>query len=181
MNAILRCSLLLAVCCAGASAAEPEVRVAASRGLSLAVVDASKASATREALHQTFAASLSTALGARCGGAVPVHVKCVGADSAAFNLGAGVYDAVLVIGRDVPDALRRVDAITLSASPGVGRRDRALHLVVANGDATLQGFLAAAFTGALADQKFLEVFNGEVAKVATTGGAKVAAVGQPAQ
>jgi hypothetical protein len=153
---------MLAIVCASAPALmagkDSEVRVASSKELRVAVVDATKASAAREAVHQAFASSLGGALSRQCGGPVGVRAKCVGADHAAFNLNAGVYDAVLVIGRSVPDALRKVDALTLSAAPDGGKRERSLYLLIGNGDASLQGLLATAFTGALSDAKFLETF-----------------------
>jgi hypothetical protein len=175
MNAIIRVAMLLAVGTSVATAAEPQVRVAASRELKLAVIDSSKASATREAMHQAFATGLGAALSRRCGGHVGVRAKCVGADHAAFNLGAGVYDAVLVVGRGVPDAFRRVDGITLSAQLEQNRRDRGLYFVIANGDAALQEMLAAAFAGALSDEKFLQSFAGSDGKLAAPTGEKVAA------
>jgi hypothetical protein len=178
MNTTIRglaVSLSIGVCSVAIAAPKSEqVRVAASQELRVAVVDSTKASATRDALHQTFAASLSTSLTRQCGGPVGVKVKCVGADNAAFNLGAGVYDAVLVIGRAVPDKLRRIDSILLSATPEGGKRDRVLYLVIANGDTSLQGLLAAAFTGTVNDGKFLASYNGIDGKLVNTSGEKLA-------
>jgi hypothetical protein len=172
MNATLRYGFFLACLGATALAAEPEVRVAASRGLSVAVVDPSRPTPAREAMHQAFATSLGVAMSQRCGDSIGVRVKAVSADHAAFNLGAGVFDAVLVIGRDVPEALRHVDGVTFSATPDSVRHDRALHLIVGNGDASLQSLLAASFTGAVADQKFLDCFNGGGKIAAVVSGAK---------
>jgi hypothetical protein len=159
-----------------AMAAPPEhqVRVSSSRDLRVAIIDSTKASSTREALHQAFAASLGNSMTRQYGAPIGVHAKCVGADHAAFNLGTGVYDAVLVIGRAVPDALRRSDAITLSAAPETGKRDRMLYLLIRNGDTSLQGLLAQAFTGAMNDEKFLESFAGIPSKLTPASGDKVA-------
>jgi len=179
MNLTVRSSFLVAALCAGALAAEPEVRVAASRGLSVAVVDTGKATPAREAMHQMFATTLGAALSQRCGGTVGVRVKDVGVDHAAFNLGTGVYDAVLFIGRDVPDVLRRVDGMTFSAAPDSSHRDRTLHLIVGSGDTALQTLLAAAFTGTVSDQKFLEILTGGGKLAAAATGAKVAVVDRP--
>lgn len=175
MNATLRFVAVLALCTASVAAVEPQVRVAASRELRVAVIDATKASATRDAMHVAFATSLGESLTKQCGGPVGVKTKCVGVDHAAFNLGTGVYDAVLVVGKGVPDRLRRVDAITLSALPENGKRDRMLYLLIAGGDDTLQGLLAAAFTGALRDGKFLETFANSDGKIVTPAGEKIAA------
>ena len=176
MNAFIRPLGIWFVAIVGlAVAAEPEVRVAANRGLHLAVVATGKTSEARDALHQAFAASLAGSLTQQCKGAVNVRPRRVGADFAAFNLGTGVYDAVLVIGRDVPPALRRADAITLSAVPESGKRDRMLYLLVPNGDASLQGMLATAFTRALSDEKFLQSFAVVDGRAPTAAESKVVA------
>lgn len=175
MNAHVRMLVLLALCSGVATAVEPQVRVAASRELRLAVIDSTKASPIRDAMHRAFADSLGTALSRQCGGPVGVRAKCVGVDHAAFNLNAGVYDAVLVVGSNVPTALRRVDAITLSAIPENGKRERTLFLLISSGDSSLQGLLAAAFTGALRDDKFLESFAVLDGRIVTPAGEKIAA------
>jgi hypothetical protein len=179
MNVTLRAgAILLAVAMTGSLAwgvgKTTEVRVASSRELRVAIVDNTKASATRDALHQAFTASLGASLSRQCGSPVGVRGKCVSSDHAAFNLNAGVYDAVLVIGRAVPDALRRVESLTLSATPEVSTRDRALFLLIAPGDTSLQGLLATAFTGALSDETFIATFAGNAPSSAPVGD-KVAA------
>lgn len=156
MNAfILRTAVSLAL--AGfALAGETQMRVAASRELRVAIVDASKAGPARDAVHQAFAATLGAAVTKQLGAPVGVRGICVSLDHATFNFRAGVYDAVLVVGRDVPVPLRRADAITLSAARGGAKSDRTLYFLIANGDDTLQGLLAGAFTRTLADEKFQE-------------------------
>lgn len=156
------------------TAREGEIRVAASRELRVAIVDFAKASPTRDAVHQAFSTSLGESLTRQCGAPVGVRAKCVGVDHAAFNLNAGVYDAVLVIGRAVPDALRRIEAITLSAAPDAAKRDRMLYLMIAPGDTALQGLLATAFTGALNDGKFRESFAAADGRATVPAGEKVA-------
>jgi hypothetical protein len=156
MNAfVIRTGVLLALT-GFAFAGETQVRVAASTELRVAIVDA-KAGASRDAVHEAFAASLGAAATKQYGAPVGVRGKCVGVDHAAFNLRAGVYDAVLVMARDVPSSLRRTDAIVLSVVPPGAKPDRTLYFLIANGgDGVLQGLLASAFTRALADEKFLE-------------------------
>jgi len=173
MNAWMRASLGL-LFASTLVAGETQVRVSASRGLRLAVIDASKATPARDAIHLAFAASLSEAVSERCGGQVGVQAKCVGVDNAVFNLGSGVFDAVVVLGPAVPAALRKVDGITLSASPEAGKRDRMIFLIVGNGDTSLQGLLAGAFAGAMNNERFLDLFIGGETKVASANGAKVA-------
>jgi hypothetical protein len=125
-------------------------------------------------MHQAFADGLGTSVSKQCGGQVGVRAKCVGVDNAAFNLGTGVYDAVLVVGSAVPDALRHADALTLSAAPEVGKRDRKLYLLIPNGDASLQSMLAAAFTTALNDGKFLDSYVALDGKPPMALGGKIA-------
>ncbi len=167
--------VLLAMCTGVATAAEPQVRVASSRGLRLAVIDTTKVTPARDAMHRAFATSIGESLSRACGGEVGVTAKCVGVDHAAFNLRAGVYDAVLVVGRSVPEPLRRTEAITLSAVPENGKRDRMLYLLIAHGDSALEGLLAAAFMGAVRDETFLERFAGREGKISHPAGDKLAA------
>jgi hypothetical protein len=95
-------------------------------------------------------------------------------DNAAFNFGAGVYDAVLVVGRSIPDSLRRTESITLSAAIEGGKRERMIYLLIANGDSSLQGLLAAAFANAINDGKFVASFAGTTGKLVSPAGDKLA-------
>ncbi|MEO5961261.1 MAG: hypothetical protein ABIR80_19300, partial [Opitutaceae bacterium] len=117
MNASLRLGLFLLLCTGGVAASDPQVRVAASRELRVAVIDGSKRSEARDAMHQSFATALGASLTQQCGGPVGVRATSVGADHAAFNLNAGVYDAVFVVGVTLPNALRKLDVVTVSATP----------------------------------------------------------------
>jgi hypothetical protein len=175
MNATFRLGLFLILCSSVNAGGDPQVRVASSRELRVAVVDASKRTDARDAMHQSFAATLGAALTQQCGGPVGVRATCVGVDHAAFNLNAGVYDAVFVVGATVPSSLRKVEAMTLSATPESGKRDRMLYLMIANGDASLQRLLSTAFTQVVADEKFLESFAGADGKAPVTVGKNVAA------
>lgn len=168
---ILRLGLLLALAGGSVSAAEPQVRVAASKELRLAVVDTNKSSEARDAMHQAFAASLGRMLTQQCGAPVGVRAKRVGADHAAFNLNAGVYDAVLVVARDMPASLRRSNAMVLSAAPDGSK----LHLLIAEGDPGLQGLLAGGFARALNDQIFLAQLAVAEGRPAASAGEKIAA------
>lgn len=161
MNAFARVGLLFLFLGAGLFAAEdPKVQVAASRELRLAIIDSSKASPARDAMHQAFADSLGAAVSERCGDKVGVRFKCVSADHAAFNLATGVYDAALVVGSNIPEPLRRANGIRLSGTPQSGTRERTITLIVNDGDLSLQGMLATAFTAALANERFLESLDG---------------------
>src|SRR5688572_8527641 len=92
MKTIIRGSVLFCLLSATfAAASEATVTVAATRELRLAVVDASKATASRAASHEAFAVSLGEAVSGQGGPEIGVKVKCVPADQAAFNLTNGVY------------------------------------------------------------------------------------------
>lgn len=170
MNALLKAGLVLFI--SGVSltvAAENAVRVDASRDLRLAVVDASKPSKAREAQHAAFADSLGEAIGKQSGAPIAVRLKVVSADSAAFNLGTGVYDAVLVLGSSLPRPLMISDVSRLSAVLGAGKTERKLYLVFGTGDAGLADLLSAAFPAALNNQKFLDTLDGAGGRSAPAG------------
>ena len=103
--------------------------------------------------------SLGEAVSKQCGGTIGVRFKHVGADNAAFNLGTGVYDAVLVVSGSLPRALMISDVSRLSAILGAGKSERKLYLVFGNGDAALADLLSASFSVALNNQKFLDTLN----------------------
>jgi xanthine/CO dehydrogenase XdhC/CoxF family maturation factor len=174
MNTLLRASLAFLLSGATlALAAEQSVHVDASRDLRLAVVDAAKPSKARDAQHTAFAESLGEAVGKQCGGTVGVRAKCVSADSAAFNLGTGVYDAVLVIGNTLPRPLMISDVSRLTAVLGTGKNEKKVYLVFGAGDATLANLLSASFSAALNNQRFLDSLNDPADRPAS-GGAKLA-------
>ncbi len=142
-----------------APAAETPVRVAASRELRVAVVDTTKATPARDALHQAFATALADAVGERSGSPLGVRVKLVGADQAAFNLEAGVYDAVFVPSHALPRPLLGSTVARLSAKRGAGDKEKNLFLVYNPGDAKLAELLAVSFPAALDTPKFLQALE----------------------
>lgn len=160
MKSIRVAAVFFATLCS--ASAESAVRVAASRDVALAVVATGRSSTERNQLHDTFALCFRAALTQECGKEVGVQPKSVGADHAAFNLGTGVYDAALFIGRSLPEALRKADATILSAFPDKTRPDRKVHLLVGNGDPRLQAMLAGAFSTALHDERMLASLAGAV-------------------
>jgi hypothetical protein len=156
--------------------AESTVTVAGSRELRLAVVDASKATAIRDASHAAFAASLSEAVSQLGVGEVGVRVKCVSADSAAFSLSNGAYDAVLVLGGALPRALMISDVVRLNATLGAGKTEKKVYMVFNNGDQTLAKLLLTSFPTALTNGKFLDAVDGIGSRIAAAGeGPRVAA------
>lgn len=174
MNALIRGGVLfLFVCISVTFAAEATVRVATSRDLKLAVIDSTKASSARDALHAAFAQGLSEAISKQCGSTVGVRTKCVSADHAAFNLGTGVYDAVLVLTGNLPRALMTSDVTRLSATLGSGRAEKKVYMIFSNGDERLAQLLGSSFAPALTDGKFLDSVDGLAGRI-SEGGAKMA-------
>ena len=160
MNALIRAGLVFVLAGVSlATAADKSVRVDASRDLRLAIVDAAKPSKARDAQHAAFADSLGEAISKQGGGAIGVRVKCVSADNAAFNLGTGVYDAVLVIGSSLPRPLMISDVSRLSANLNEGKNERKVYLVFGAGDATLANLLSASFSVALNNPKFIDTLS----------------------
>jgi hypothetical protein len=177
MNTILRGSFLfLALLVGAASAKESTVNVASSRELRLAIVDTKKASADRDAAYSTFATCLGQAVSQQGVGEVGVKVKCVSADHAAFNLGTGVYDAVLVLSGSLPRALMISDVVRLSGTLGAGKGEKKVYLIFPNADETLAKLLSSSFSLALTDNRFLDALEGVSHQIAAAGqGPKVAA------
>jgi hypothetical protein len=177
MNAIIRGSFIFSCLCVSLAVATPAaVTVASSRELRLAVVDSSKATPARDASHAAFALCLGQAVSRQGGGEIGVKVKCVSADHAAFNLGTGVYDVVLVLSGSLPRALMISDVSRLSATLGSGRSEKKVYMIFSNGDETLSRLLTTSFAQALTDNKFLDAVDGISSRLASAGeGSKVAA------
>jgi hypothetical protein len=176
MNSLVRILFVFCLFGAGPTLAAETVRVAGSRELHLAIVDTAKASAARDATHAAFAASFGEAVSKLYGSTIGVRAKCVNPDHAAFNLGTGVYDAVLVLGGSLPRALMISDISRLSATLGAGKAEKKVYLIFGNGDATLSSLLAGSFASALTSAKFLDTLDGVgVEGKLASSGAKVAA------
>jgi hypothetical protein len=147
----------------GASAAWAEaspVRVAGSARLRLAIVDAVRSSPAREEMHRAFGASFEQTMSAACGGAVSVKAQVAGANNAAFGLGAGVFDVVLVIGRSLPSDFTMRDFSRLTATLGAGKSETKAFLIYNVIDEGLQKALRASFASALGNGRFLDAFDG---------------------
>ena len=160
-------ALLLCLGVAAATAVGAELRVEASRDLQLMVVDASRPSNRRAAIHDTFASSMAQAVTRRCGGE-PIGVQLTETDAkqAAESLEMGATEAVLVIGSSLPNVLQKPNVMVFSGIPDSTKNERRIYLVVGTSDATLQGVLAVAFSTALSDQRFLAVLDAPEGKLA---------------
>ncbi len=172
---ILAGSLALFASCI--ARAESKVNVQGSSELRLAVVDSNRSNAGSDALHAAFAASLAEAINVGGGAPVTVKAKRVNADHAAFNLGTGVYDAVLVMGSTVPRPLILSETKRLVATLNAGKGEKKAFLIFGVNDEGLAKVLTAAFTPAITNTKFLDALDGGLEQMATTpdGGTKVAA------
>jgi len=169
MNTFFRIGLGLLLSAVCISRAEDQVvRVDASRELRLAVVDSAKPSASREALYAAFAETLSETLSAKYQSHIGVRAKRVNADHAAFNLGTGVYDAVLVFANTLPRPLMIADVARLHATLGSDKTETKVYLVFGTGDETLGKLLAVSFEGALTSDKFLAAYEGPAAKIGSS-------------
>lgn len=157
-------------------AADLKVRVQGSQELRLAVVDSSRNTAARDALHQAFANGLAAAINQGGGQPITVKVKAVNADHAAFNLGTGVYDAVLAMGTSLPRPLILSDTMRLTATLNTTKGERKAFLIFGQADEGLAKVLTAAFAPAITDRKFLDALDGGFEQLAAAdGGSKVAA------
>jgi len=153
-----------------------KVRVQARPELRIGIVDSNRDVASRDALHAAFAAGIAAAINKDSANPLGVKTKCVGADNAAFNLRAAVYDAVLVIGTSLPRPLMLSETSRLTATLNSGKADRKAFLIFGVADEGLGKVLTEAFTPAVSDEKFLSLLDGEAAPVAAAeSGPKVAA------
>jgi hypothetical protein len=178
MNAFIRGIIFLSVFGASvASAVEATVTVAGSKELRLAVVDSSKSTAARDQAHAAFAECLGREVSRQSGSEIGVKVKCVNADHAAFNLGTGVYDAVLVLSGTLPRALMISDVSRLSATLGSDKSEKKVYLIFSNGDELLAKLFYSSFPTALTDNRFLDAVDGVTSRIAVAAGegSKVAA------
>lgn len=162
MNAFIRIVVTgtIALLASGAGQAESKVRVQGSADLRLAVVESTRGSAGTEAVQATFAACLAEAINAGGGAPIDVTVKRVSADHAAFNLGTGVYDAVLVMGNALPRPLILSGTKRLIATLSSGKGEKKAFLVFSENDAGLAKVLTAAFTPAITSTEFLDALDG---------------------
>ncbi len=171
MNAALRLGFALLALC-GSAAAAADVKVVSDRSFQLAIVDSSRASASRDVLHKAFAASLSHAMSASCGSDVSVKSKAVNADQAAFGLGNNVYEAVLVLGKSLPRPLMVSGVKRLQATVWLSGREKQVYLIFNDGDTSLETYLSNSFADALGDPRFLDILDPDVqaegAKLADT-------------
>ena len=132
------------------------VKVAASRALSLAVVDLDRKNPASEALHDAFKESLSFEMSQLCNMPTPIKPIKLDASRAGWGLGAGTYDVAVVIGGTVPKAMISSGFTIYKATPISGDQKRIICLVTRNEDPGLARLLAQSFPEALKGPFFLK-------------------------
>lgn len=161
MNAFIRIVTgSIALLSSGVCRAESKVHVQGSAELRLAVVESTRGSAGGEKVQATFATCLATAINAGGGAPIEVTAKRVSADHAAFNLGTGVYDAVLVMGNALPRPLMLSGTKRLIATLSSGKGEKKAFLVFRENDPGLTSVLTTAFTPAITSTEFLDALDG---------------------
>jgi hypothetical protein len=152
---LLALSLLLA---AGSSRADEagSVKVAASRALSLAVVDLDRKNPASDAVHDAFKESLSFEMSQRCNMPTPIKPVKLDASRAGWGLGTGTYDVAVVIGGTVPKTMISSGFTIYKATPSSGDQKRMICLVTRNEDPGLAKLLAESFPEALKGPFFLK-------------------------
>lgn len=113
---------------------ENAARVTTSRALCLASVNTLDDSAPWYILQEAFISSLATSLSdKKCNGMQVNVVNCDGA-AAAASLLRGECDAVLVIGEELPYALRSSKFVALRSVSQIGAPVRVFHFILLKGN-----------------------------------------------
>lgn len=165
MNALIRIVLMT---CFGLLLVSPvrgtdqKLRVEGRQDLRLAIVDSNRNNPSRAALHEAFALGLAEAINAGGGAPISVKTKVANPDHAAFNLGTGIYDAVLVIGTSLPRPLILSETTRLTATLSAGKKERKAYLIFGQGDEGLTKVLTGAFASAITYPKFLDTLDGGI-------------------
>jgi hypothetical protein len=152
---LLLLSLTLTAGSALANGAE-SVKVAASRALSLAVVDLDRKNPASDALHDAFKESLSFEMSQLCNMPTPIKPIKLDASRAGWGLGTGTYDVAVVIGGTVPKTMISSGFTIYKAMPVSGDQKRIICLVTRNEDPGLAELLAKSFPEALKGPFFLK-------------------------
>jgi len=133
----------------GAADEKGSVKVAASRALSLAVVDLDRKNPASDALHDAFKESLSFEMSQLCNMPTPIKPVKLDAARAGWGLGTGTYDVAVVIGGTLPKAMISSGFTVYKAMPASGDQKRIICLVTRNEDPGLAQLLAKSFPEAL--------------------------------
>ncbi|AOS44683.1 hypothetical protein Verru16b_01750 [Lacunisphaera limnophila] len=153
MNTLRRTGVLalalMLIASSGFADDSASLKVAASRALSLAVVDLDRKNPASDALHDAFKESLSYEMSQLCQMPTPIKPVKLDAARAGWGLGTGTYDAAVVIGGTVPKAMISSGFTVTKATPASGDPKRMICLVTRNEDPGLAKLLAQSFPEAL--------------------------------
>jgi hypothetical protein len=153
MKANLVAIVLAAVLSLGASRSVAEgnegLRVEASRALSLAVVDLDRKNPVSDQVADAFKESLSFVLSQRTKMPSPIKPLKVDGSRAGWGLGAGAYDAAVVIGGKMPKTMVSAEFTIIRAVPESGDEKGIVTLVMRKDDPGLAKLLEASFAEAI--------------------------------
>ncbi len=152
---ILRAVLVLALL---PSAALANVKVEASRAIKLAIIDADRKAAGREAFHEVFSDTLAYELSQRLKEQTPVKHTVSDVERASWGLGNGIFDVALVISNGLPRAMVSSDFEVLKATPNSPKAKFVLYFVIRKDDPGLATLMQEAFPEALKGQFFLRAY-----------------------
>ena len=145
MRFLLSC--FAAVALVSAVSAAP-VKVTASQSIRIALVDTGARQA-RGTIERAISPLFAQAVSQIYGGAMPVELVPVSADSAADGLRRGVYDASLVIGKRLPTVIKRARFHALRAVALENSDQPTAFLVLRHEQPQLDALLANAFNVAV--------------------------------
>jgi hypothetical protein len=158
---------------AGHAAPAPveSVRVQASRNLRVMVVDASKPSEARTAVHEAFASTLAASLFTQSGISLPVKLsEETDANKVAADLAEGVYDAAIIFENNLPSSLRTPEFSTTRGVSEMGVPVRVFHFVLRSEDPSMVMTVNSAFAQTVKNTRFQQSLarTAEIRVVAST-------------
>jgi hypothetical protein len=139
------------------------IKIEASRALSLAVVDLDRKNPAGEQVADLFKTTLSVVLSQLTNMPSPVKPLKMDASRAGWGLGTGAYDAAVVIGGKVPRTMISAAFTIIRAMPDAGDEKCIIYLVIRNDDPGLARLLTESFPEVIKEpelQKILAQYRG---------------------
>jgi hypothetical protein len=134
-------------------------RITTSRSLRVASVCVLDENAHGYILQQAFSTSFAGCLSGRGKETMPVKMIAASASRAADDLMSGEFDAILVIGEQLPAVLKSNKFTSFRAVSQIGAPVHVFHLVLRNSDPAMQSALGAAFEQATSSVAFQETIG----------------------
>jgi len=150
------CVLLIGLFASVAAASADVSVVSTSRALRVASVNALEDDAPWYVLQEALSAALTVSLSAQNNQAMPVKIISLDAASAAKSLLNGDYDAVIIMGEQLPMNLKSKKFVSARAVSQIGTPVRVFHFVLRNDDPATISVLSAAFERATSSASFQE-------------------------